>query len=229
MTTRTNSHSAVVVKEYRVQCGSHHILSKNMASQIKRKRCEAERNLRGALCATHTVGFSIMFWVISPATIYSGWIWLNTGAVNSSKEIKQRPVAQKPHSNIGKVRVHQPVMSTICSSIRSIALDVPEQSPVLAQLGCQLCSGSSLLRRSVPERLGCTWVQQILTKKDMKDNAESNRVACNKRKVEIELVRQLQRQAPLRSGSAVSRATADQSSSNCSFSFSMAGSTCGKR
>ena len=59
----------------------------------------------------------------------------------------------------------------------------------------------------------------------MKENAEGNRVACNKRKIEIELVRQLQRQAPLRSGSAVSRATADQSSSNCSFSFSTAGST----
>ena len=58
-----------------------------------------------------------------------------------------------------------------------------------------------------------------------KENAEGNRVACNKRKIEIELVRQLQRQAPLRSGSAMSRATADGSSSNCSFSFSTAGST----
>ena len=58
-----------------------------------------------------------------------------------------------------------------------------------------------------------------------KEIAEGNRVACNKRKIEIQLVRQLQRQAPLRSGSAVPRATADRSSSNCSFSFSTAGST----
>ena len=50
--------------------------------------------------------------------------------------------------------------------------------------------------------------------------AEGNRVACYKRKIEIELFRQLQRQAPQQSGSAVSRATADPSSSNCSFSFS---------
>ena len=55
--------------------------------------------------------------------------------------------------------------------------------------------------------------------------AEGNRATCNKRKIEIELVRQLQRQAPLRSDSAVTRATADRSSSNCSFSFSTAGST----
>ena len=56
-----------------------------------------------------------------------------------------------------------------------------------------------------------------------KEIAEGNRVACNKKKIEIELVRQLQRQAPLRSGSVESRATADRSSSNCSFSFSTAG------
>ena len=52
-----------------------------------------------------------------------------------------------------------------------------------------------------------------------KENAEGNRVACNERKIEFELVWQLQRQAPLQSGSA------DLSRSNCSFSFSTAGST----
>ena len=58
-----------------------------------------------------------------------------------------------------------------------------------------------------------------------KENDEGNRVACKKRKIEIELIQQLQRQAPLQSGSVVSHATADQSSSNCSFSFPTAAST----
>ena len=67
-----------------------------------------------------------------------------------------------------------------------------------------------------------TTISVVTAKETLKEKSEGNCVACNKRKIKIELVRPFQRQPPLRSDSAVTRATADRPSTNCSFSFSMA-------
>ena len=92
------------------------------------------------------------------------------------------------------------------------------------QLCFQLCSGSSHLQRSVPEGLGCTLVQQILTREEMnRQHATVYRATIQRSRWNLSV--NFQRQASLRSGTAESRATADRSSSNCSFSFTTADTT----
>ena len=68
--------------------------------------------------------------------------------------MNQRPVAQKKKC----VPVSAPQWKPE---------EFPERSPVLAQLGFQMCSGLCHLQRSVPDEYGCTRAHQTLLKEEV--------------------------------------------------------------